>query len=138
MKLSGKVALVTGASSGIGRATALALAQEGADVAINYFSLPESAEELAKQIQALGRKALLFPVDVSQQDAVEAMVAPTAAELGRLDILVSSAVFSDRELFGTADMAGVRPPPTTPSCGPLYPPRPPSPHHIPPNQPPTP
>src|SRR5260370_1521860 len=121
MKLSGKVALVTGASSGIGRATALALAQEGADVAINYFSLPESAEELAKQIQALGRKALLFPVDVSQQDAVEAMVARTAAELGRLDILVSSAVFSDRELFVTADMSSFRPTIDITLCGRLYP-----------------
>jgi glucose 1-dehydrogenase len=108
MKLSGKVALVTGASSGIGRATALALAQEGADVAINYFNLPESAAALASQIQNLGRKSLHLPVDVSNQDAVEAMVTRTATELGRLDILVSSAVYSDRDLFVTADMAGFR------------------------------
>jgi len=108
MKLEGKVALVTGASGGIGRATALALAQQGADVAINYLTLPESAEELADQIRQLGRKAVLFPVDVSNQEAVEAMVAKTAADLGRLDILVSSAVYSDRELFVSADMAGFR------------------------------
>src|SRR5438552_193521 len=103
MKLSGKAALVTGASSGIGRAAALALAQEGADVAVNYFTMPDSAQELARQIQALGRKALLFPLDISNQDAVEDMVTQTATQLGRLDILVSSAVYSDRELFVTAD-----------------------------------
>ena len=108
MKLAGKVALVTGASAGIGRATALALAKEGADVAMNYLTLPESAEEAARQIRALGRKALLFPVDVSNKDVVEEMVARTAAELGRLDILVSNAVYSDREKFVTADMAGFR------------------------------
>jgi glucose 1-dehydrogenase len=108
MKLEGKVALVTGASGGIGRATALALAQEGAYVAINYLTLPESAEELAKQIRALGRKALLFPVDVSDQEAVEDMVSRAATALGRLDIFVSCAVYSDREPFVTADMAGFR------------------------------
>jgi glucose 1-dehydrogenase len=108
MKLAGKVALVTGASAGIGRATALALAKEGADVALNYLTLAESAEEAARQIRALGRKALLFPVDVSNQEAVEEMVARTAAELGRLDILVSNAVYSDREKFVTADMTGFR------------------------------
>jgi glucose 1-dehydrogenase len=120
MKLSGKVALVTGASSGIGRATALALAQEGADVAVNYLTLPESAEALARQIQALGRKAVLFPVDVSNQDAVEDMVVKTAAELGRLDILVSSAVYSDRESFETANMAGFRRTIDVSMWGPFY------------------
>src|SRR5579872_3867520 len=106
MKLTGKVALVTGASAGIGKATALALAQEGADVAINYLTFPEAAEELAKQIRKLGRKALLCQVDVSDQPAIEAMVERIVKELGRLDILVSNAVYSDRELFYKADMAG--------------------------------
>ncbi len=108
MKLAGKVALVTGASGGIGRAAALGLAREGADVAINYLTLPESAEALAAQVQALGRRALLLPVDVSDQDAVEAMVARTVQELGRLDFLVTSAIYSDREPFTTADMKGFR------------------------------
>jgi glucose 1-dehydrogenase len=108
MKFAQKVAFVTGASAGIGRAAALALAQEGADVALNYLTFPDAAEETAAQIRALGRQALLLPADVSDQAAVEAMVARTAAELGRLDILVGCAVYSDREPFHTADMAGFR------------------------------
>ncbi len=108
MILAGKVALVTGASAGIGRATALTMAQNGADVAINYLTWPESAEELAGQVRALGRKALLCQVDVADQPAVEAMVERVVKELGHLDIFVSNAVYSDRELFWKADMAGFR------------------------------
>ncbi len=106
--LAGKVALVTGASSGIGRATATALANAGADVALNYFSLEAEAEAAARDIEAFGRKALLFPVDVSDQSAVEQMVADTVAKFGRVDVFVSSAVFSERQPFTTADMAGFR------------------------------
>lgn len=108
MKLAGKVALVTGSSAGIGRAAALALAREGADIALNYLTYPDAAAEAGAVIRALGRKVLLLPVDVSDQAAVEAMVARTAAELGKLDIFVSNAVYSDRELFFKADMAGFR------------------------------
>jgi glucose 1-dehydrogenase len=107
-KLHGKVALVTGASAGIGRAAALALAQHGADVAINYLTYPESAEELAGQVRGLGRRALLCRVDVSDQAGVEAMVGRVVAELGRLDIFVSNAVYSDRDFFYQADLAGFR------------------------------
>jgi glucose 1-dehydrogenase len=108
MKLAGKVALVTGASAGIGRASAIALAQEGADVALNYLGYDESADKAAAQIRAMGRRTLLLPVDVSAQDAVEAMVTKVVADLGRIDILVTAAVFSDREFFYKADMAGFR------------------------------
>lgn len=106
--LTGKTALVTGASAGIGRAIALALAQEGADVAINYLTYPESAEQLAKEVRALGRRALLFCVDVADQQAVEAMVAQAVRDLGRLDILVANAAHSDEALFVEADMAAFR------------------------------
>jgi glucose 1-dehydrogenase len=106
--LAGKVALVTGASSGIGRAAAVALAAAGADVALNYLTMPDGAEAAATEIEKLGRKALLYRVDVSDQAAVERMVADAVAMLGRVDVYVSSAVFSEREPFTTADMAGFR------------------------------
>ena len=106
--LSGKVALVTGASSGIGRATAFALAQAGADVALNYFSMPEGAEQTAAEIRKLGRRVLLLPGDITVQENVETMVAETVTKFGHVDVYVSSAVYSDREPFTTANMAGFR------------------------------
>jgi glucose 1-dehydrogenase len=108
MKLRGQVALVTGAASGIGRATALALAQEGADVAINDITVSGPSEELAAQVRTLGHRAQLCQADVADQAAVEAVVRRVAAELGRLDILVTVAAYSDREPFHTAEMAGFR------------------------------
>ncbi len=108
MILQGRVALVTGASSGIGRATALALAEAGADVALNYLTYPEAAAELAEQIRTQGRRTLLCPVDVAEQPDVEAMVERIAAQLGRLDIFISNAFYSDEDLFHRADMAGFR------------------------------
>lgn len=108
MTLAGKVALVTGASRGIGRAAAVALAAAGADVAINYRSHPDEAELVAAEVRRLGRRALLAGCDVAEQPAVEAMVASTVAELGRLDLAVTNACYSDREPFYEADLDGFR------------------------------
>jgi glucose 1-dehydrogenase len=107
LRLAGNVALVTGAGNGIGRATAVALARAGADVAVNDLRFPESGGVVA-DVRAAGRRALPLPADVADQAAVEAMVARTVAELGRLDILVLCAVYSDREPFNTADIVGFR------------------------------
>src|SRR6516225_9697379 len=120
MKLGGKVALVTGASAGIGRASAIALAREGADVALDYLGYEEAAQKASELIRGLGRRALLFPVDISDQAAVEAMVAKTVAELGRIDILVTAAVFSEREFFYKADMAGFKRTIDVSMWGPFY------------------
>lgn len=106
--LAGKVAFVTGASSGIGLATAVSFAKAGADVALNYWGRDEAAEQAAREIEQLGRKALLLPADISLQANVEDVVDQAFRTLGRLDLFVSSAVFSEREPFTTADMEGFR------------------------------
>src|SRR5687767_6667201 len=88
--LEGKVALVTGASRGIGRAIALGFAEAGADVAVAARSEGD-LETLAKEIDTLGRKALVVPTDVRDRDAIEQMFEKTIEEFGRLDILVNNA-----------------------------------------------
>jgi len=108
LNLQGKTAFVTGASLGIGRAIVLALANAGADVAINYYSHDDQAESVADEIRRAGRRALLLKGDVADADAVEQMVAETAAGFGRLDIAVTNAAYSDREPFYEADMVGFR------------------------------
>ena len=91
MKLSGKVALVTGASSGIGRAIALYLSEEGADVAVNYRSNLKGAEEVVKEIEGMGRKGLAVRADVSSSKEVRAMFEKVIGEFSTLDILVNNA-----------------------------------------------
>jgi 3-oxoacyl-[acyl-carrier protein] reductase len=89
--LTGKVALVTGGSRGIGRAASVALAKRGAHVVINYVSNEAAARAVAEQIQADGGKAELVQFDVGNSEAAEKSIAEVAKRLGRLDVLVCSA-----------------------------------------------
>jgi glucose 1-dehydrogenase len=89
--LQNQKALVTGANSGIGEACALALGSAGADVVINYVSLPEEAERVANVIRQGGSRAISFQADVSQEDQVQAMFAEMLQEFGTIDILVNNA-----------------------------------------------
>ncbi|WP_298990641.1 SDR family oxidoreductase [uncultured Pseudokineococcus sp.] len=92
-RLEGKVALVTGADSGIGRAVALAYAREGADVAVSYLDEHDDARETARWVEEAGRRVLLLPGDLADPQHCRDLVARTVAELGRLDVLVSNAAF---------------------------------------------
>lgn len=89
--LKGQKAMVTGANSGIGRGIALALAEAGADVLINFYSDPTAAAEVVEQIEGLGRRGLAFQADVSKEDEVLAMFDAMLKELGTIDILVNNA-----------------------------------------------
>jgi NAD(P)-dependent dehydrogenase (short-subunit alcohol dehydrogenase family) len=90
MKLKGKVALVTGAGSGIGRATALLFAQEGADVAVNDIDLA-SAEKTSQAIRQMGGKSIVVRADIAEEKEVVSMVARTIRELNGVHILVNNA-----------------------------------------------
>ncbi|HEV7858970.1 MAG TPA: SDR family oxidoreductase [Pyrinomonadaceae bacterium] len=90
-RLQGKLALVTGSNSGIGRAIALRLAQEGAAVAINYVTHPEAADEVVKQIMDGGGKALAVQADISDEAQVDEMFARVTGEFGGLNIMVNNA-----------------------------------------------
>jgi len=89
--LTSRVALVTGASRGIGKAIALALAAAGADVAVNYRERARPAQETVQAIRATGRRALAVAADVSDGEAVAAMVHRIGAEFGPVDVLVNNA-----------------------------------------------
>src|SRR5690349_20852782 len=97
-KLEGKVALITGGDSGIGRAVAFLYAREGADVAINYLPEEQSdAEEVKRSIDSLGRRCLLLPGDLTRASACAQIVEKTTHAFGRLDVLVSNAAHQSRK-----------------------------------------
>ncbi|MEG6521582.1 3-oxoacyl-[acyl-carrier-protein] reductase [Desulfotomaculum sp. 1211_IL3151] len=91
MFLNGKVAIVTGASRGIGKAIALALAGAQADIVVNYAGRVEAAEETAAAIRQLGRRALVYQADVADTQQVQEMVSAALTEFGKIDILVNNA-----------------------------------------------
>jgi len=96
MSLAGRVALVTGGSRGIGRAIALALAEDGADVAVNYRRDAEAARETVAGITKLGRRARAYAASMEDGDACARMVEDAAGDLGPIDILVSNAGIASR------------------------------------------
>jgi glucose 1-dehydrogenase len=89
--LRGQKAIVTGASSGIGRAVAIALGHAGADVVVNYVSGPEDAEAVAQEIRRCGSRAMIFRADVSKEEEVREMFQTTIAAWGAVDVLVNNA-----------------------------------------------
>ncbi len=95
-KLDGKIALITGASRGIGRGIALELAREGADVAVNYRRDADAAAQTARDIEALGCKAVALQADVSDWPAVQAMAKQALEHFGHLDIVVANSGIASR------------------------------------------
>jgi NAD(P)-dependent dehydrogenase (short-subunit alcohol dehydrogenase family) len=97
-KLTGRVALITGGDSGIGRSVAYLYAREGADVAIVYLPVEQpDAEDTRRAVESVGRKCLLLPADLTEAAACRDVVEKTVAEFGRLDILVSNAAHQARK-----------------------------------------
>jgi NAD(P)-dependent dehydrogenase (short-subunit alcohol dehydrogenase family) len=94
-KLQDKVALITGADSGIGRAVAVLFAREGCDIAAAYLEEDEDAEETRRAVEAEGRRCILIPGDVADPAFAKAAVTRTVDELGRLDVLVNNAAFQE-------------------------------------------
>jgi len=108
VNLEGRVAVVTGASLGIGRATAVALGRAGACVVVNYRSHPEAAEEVVQAIRDVGARAIKVKADVANRLEVDQMVEAAVREFGKVDLAISNAAYSDRELFYEADLEGFR------------------------------
>jgi glucose 1-dehydrogenase len=99
MKLQGRVALVTGSDQGIGQAIALKLAEEGADLAINYRRNREGGEDTGNQIRAMGRRCVVIQADVGKIEEARRLVEETATGLGPIDILVNNAGIEKRASF---------------------------------------
>ncbi|MDP8900291.1 MAG: SDR family NAD(P)-dependent oxidoreductase, partial [Actinomycetota bacterium] len=103
--LEGRAALVTGASSGLGRATAVALAQAGADVALVARSAQE-LEETGEAVSRAGRRALVLPADLAREDEAATVVGRTVGEFGRIDVLINAAGIDVPGTVEELDVAG--------------------------------
>ena len=99
LKLKGRVALVTGGGRDVGREIALALAAEGAAIAVNYHGSQAAAEKVVADIEAKGGTAAAYKADVADYAAVKAMTDKVVQRLGRIDILVNNAGFTPRQRF---------------------------------------
>jgi 3-oxoacyl-(acyl-carrier-protein) reductase len=108
MKLTGRTALVTGGSRGIGRAIALALAEEGADVAVNYVSSESAARDVVTNIAKMGRRGILAQADVSDFPDTFRMAQDVLKQFGHLDILVNNAGINSDKTFVKMDHASWR------------------------------
>ncbi|MFC1704501.1 3-oxoacyl-ACP reductase family protein [Candidatus Omnitrophota bacterium] len=109
MTVQGKIAIVTGASKGIGRSICKELAKEGAHVVVNYNSDRQGAEQTAQEVKKLNRKALVVQADVSNLEAVKAMIKRTKDEFERIDILINNAgVMPEKYLFRMTDKEWLR------------------------------
>jgi 3-oxoacyl-[acyl-carrier protein] reductase len=108
MKLKGRTALVTGSSRGIGRAIALALAEEGADVAVNYVASEAAARDVVEHIKKMGRRAMLAQADVADYPDMFRMAQDLLREFGHLDILVNNAGINSDKTFVKMDHASWR------------------------------
>lgn len=106
-RFTGKTALITGASLGIGRGIALCLAAEGANIVVNYRSHRAEAEAVAAEVEALGQEALIWQADVADREAVAAMFEGAIAKFGRIDVVVANAAMSIREQVVDAEWANV-------------------------------
>ena len=103
-KLTGKRAIISGASRGIGRGIAVELAKQGAEVVINYRSHPDEADEAAAECEAAGGRAHTIAADLGNQAEVERLVDESVDVMGGLDIVVSNAAYSDRRAMLDADL----------------------------------
>ncbi|WP_328285504.1 MULTISPECIES: SDR family NAD(P)-dependent oxidoreductase [Myxococcus] len=106
--LEGRVTLITGGDSGIGRAVCLAFAREGADVAVSFLSEGDDAQQVKRVVEDAGRKALLLPGDLSVEAQCRKLVEDTAKRFGRVDILVNNAAYQGAavERFGDFGQRG--------------------------------
>lgn len=104
-KLKGQSALVTGANSGIGKAVAISLGNDGANVVVNYVTHPETAQEVVDEIKSNGGNAIALPADVSKEDQVQSMFQAMYKEFGTIDILVNNAGLQKDSAFENMTLA---------------------------------
>jgi len=107
-RLEGRVAVITGADSGIGRAVALAYAREGADVVVAYLNEHEDAKETERVVAASGRKAVLAPGDLADEAACRTLIERAVEAFGRIDVLVNNAAYQDKSVERFEDITADR------------------------------